>query len=179
MAKKKAKTKPKGLTVLQKRFCDILHTMKKPNQGRAYQLAGSNCKDSAADTIAAECLGKPHVKKYFKSLQKKSTERALKTKDEIIKQAENLAFSDFGDYVKVDKNGVSLKDWSELTKAQRACITQAEERTTLQGSVSKFKLHGKEKALELLMRYHKMFGDMDDAAETFAEALHKAMMEGK
>ena len=167
------------LTIMQKRFCDILHSMKKPNQREAWILAGSKTRGHTAEVEACRTLKKPLVIAYMKKLRNKNTERALRKKDEIIRQAENLAFSDLTDYVKVDKNGITFKSWDELTADQRACISQVSETVTKAGGSTKFKLHGKEKPLELLMRYHKMFGDMDDAAETFAEALHKAMQEEK
>ena len=172
-----ASTKSKGLTVLQKRFCDILHTMKEPNQGLAYQLAGSKSDTKAAEAAASRTLRIVKVKRYFDSLQKASTENAIKTKDDIIRRLEGWAFADLYELINIDPRtgAMSFKKISELTKEQRTLLSQITEKDTAWGTHRSLKIPDPLKAAELLMRYHNMFKDEhDDQAETFAEALHNA-----
>jgi len=66
------------LTPLQKRLCDIYVSMKKPNQAKAYELAGYKCRGKTAVEEASKTLKKPQVQAYLKKIQKESTDKAVK-----------------------------------------------------------------------------------------------------
>lgn len=82
-----------SLTMRQKRLCDIYHAMKTSNKQKAYELAGYKCRGKTAKTEAQREMDKPHVKAYLDSLKEVATERAQKTKDEIIAELEKVGFS--------------------------------------------------------------------------------------
>lgn len=150
-----------SLTILQKRFCDIYHSMKKPNKGKAYQLAGYTCKGETARVEAERLIGKDgpkHVKAYLDSLKAAATKRAQRSADEIIAELEKVAFSNVGDYLSFGPKGVILKSSSKLTKAQLAVIDEVNDYFTKQGTRRlRFKLHSKLHALELLGKRHALF----------------------
>lgn len=157
MAKKKPKELKKELplTTLQRRFVEIYHSMKKPKQAKAWQLAGSKTTGKTAEVEACRTLKKPQVKAYLKKLQKKSEERAEKTAGEIIEELENLAFSKITDYLSFGKKGVTFKESSKLTPAQIAAIAEVGQKETKGGKISKhLKLRDKEGPLHKLgLRY--------------------------
>lgn len=74
----------------QKRFCDILFTMKNPNQMEAYRLAGYKGSGHTAEANASKILKKAEVSAYMEFLRSRATERAEKKADEIVKELENL-----------------------------------------------------------------------------------------
>lgn len=172
MAKKKSTkrgtakkhTRPKvtvpSLTILQKRTCDIYHSMRKPNKRKAYQLAGSTCKGETARIEAERLLGKngpKHVKAYLDSLKKVATENAQRTADEIIAELEKLAFANMADYVTFDKKGVELKDSKKLTRKQMAAISEVTQVSTKYGVRKAFRLYDKPECLHLLGKRHGLF----------------------
>lgn len=82
-----------SLTIRQKRCCDIYHSMKEPNKGLAYELAGYKCRGKTAKTEAQREMDKPHVKAYLDSLKEVATENAQRSADEIIAELEKIGFS--------------------------------------------------------------------------------------
>ncbi len=115
MATRKS-TKP---TILQQRFCQILHSMKKPNKLKALQLAGSCMKGETGRVEAERTLQKPHVAAYFKKLSKRAESRAEKKADEIIAELEKIGFSNIQDFI-ADSN--EIKDISEISRDKAAAV---------------------------------------------------------
>lgn len=159
IAKKKPRKKPtRSLTILQKRCCDIYHSMKKPCKQRAYKLAGSTTRGKTAKTEAHRMMELPHVKAYLDSLKEAATERAQRTADEIIAELEKIGFSNIKDYLDFGpKKGVVLKDSKKLTPEQLAAIESISETTTQHGGTIRFKLHDKPESLHLLGKRHGLF----------------------
>lgn len=146
-----------SLTILQKRFAHILHSMPKPNQAEAYRLAGYKGKPSVREVNACRLLKNDKVAAYMKTLTQKAMERAERTADEIIAELEKVGFSSIGDYLAFGPNGVVLKDSTELTKEQLAAIESISETTTQHGGTIRFKLHDKPESLHLLGKRHGLF----------------------
>lgn len=88
----KVTARPKKLTDLQKRTVDIYFSMRKSNRGKAYELAGSECRGETATTEAKRMFKLPKVAAYYNSLRKRATERAKRTADEIIAELEKVGF---------------------------------------------------------------------------------------
>ena len=67
----------------------------------------------------------------------------------ILEALQAIAFSDFTDYVWIEDGQVRVRDSRELSPAQRAAIAGIKD----SGKGVDIKLHDKQKAMELLVRY--------------------------
>lgn len=156
--KKKAKKKPaKKLTIMQQRFCLILHSMKTTNQAEAYRLAGYKGTGKTAEQAASRLASNVKVAAYLESLGKRAEARAEKKADEIITELEKLGFSNISDYVKFGPTGITLENSESLTREQLAAIAEVSETETKDGGTQRFKLYDKIKALELLGKRFGLF----------------------
>jgi len=152
----------KTLTNKQKVF--VNEYLKDLNATRAYKTAYKNIKsEETAATNGSKLLRNTKV---AEEIQKRMDERAKRTEitqDKVLKEIARLAFTDITSIVSVKKfktnigeySKVVIKDFSELTEDQRACISGVKE-TKLGIEVS---FCSKEKALELLGRHLGMFND--------------------
>lgn len=71
----------------------------------------------------------------------------------ILQVLRCIAFSDFTDYIRIEDGEVRVKDTSLLTEAQRSAIAGIKDT----GKGVEIKLHDKQKALELLVKYLGFF----------------------
>jgi phage terminase small subunit len=152
----------KTLTNKQKVF--VNEYLKDLNATRAYKTAYKNIKsEETAATNGSKLLRNTKV---AQEIQKRMDERAKRTEitqDKVLKEIARLAFTDITSIVSVKKfkinigeySKVVIKDFSELTEDQRACISGVKE-TKLGIEVS---FCSKERALELLGRHLGMFND--------------------
>ena len=152
----------KTLTNKQKVF--VNEYLKDLNATRAYKTAYKNIKsEETAATNGSKLLRNTKV---AEEIQKRMDERAKRTEitqDKVLKEIARLAFTDITSIVSVKKfktnigeySKVVIKDFSELTEDQRACISGVKE-TKLGIEVS---FCSKERALELLGRHLGMFND--------------------
>lgn len=158
-AKKLTRTKVTGpsLTILQKRACDIYHSMKKPSKLKACRLAQYKMGGKHARNEAQKTFDLPHIKAYLNSLKAMATENAQRSADEVIAELEKIGFSNISDYLSFGPNGVVLKDSTKLTTEQLAAIESISETTTQHGGTIRFKLHDKPESLHLLGKRHNLF----------------------
>ena len=75
------------------------------------------------------------------------------TEETILEALNAIAFSDFTDYIWIEDGEVRVKDTRLLTKGQRAAIAGIKDT----GKGVEIKLHDKQKALELLVKYLGFF----------------------
>ena len=179
----------KKLTSLQKKFCDILILMEisgKVNQGEALRLAGSKCKAKAAEAAASRMLRNVKVSAYLagaRARNSRATEKTQeKTKSEIIREYEIMAFARPADYYHADGTPKKIK---ELTKAQRAAlrsITVVEHhyknKKGKEGKTVKteYSMQPKKPSLDSLARIKGlMTSDTAEVAKSIAAAMHEAM----
>ena len=73
--------------------------------------------------------------------------------DTILDVLKAIAFSDFTDYIWIEDGEVRVKDTCRLTDSQRAAIAGIKDT----GKGVEIKLHDKQKALELLVKYLGFF----------------------
>lgn len=151
-----------ALTNKQKIF--VNEYLKDLNATRAYKKAYKNIKsEETARVNGSKLLTNTNV---AEEIQKRMDERAKRTEitqDKVLKEIARLAFTDITSIVSVKKfktergeySKVIIKDFSELTEEQRACISGVKE-TKLGIEVS---FCSKERALELLGRHLGMFND--------------------
>ena len=164
------------LTILQKRCCDIYHSMKHLNQAQAYILASGKCRGKAAESAASRMLSNVKCLEYLEKLGQRATARAEKSADDVIRELEKMGFSNIKHYLSFSKKGVSLKNSEELTEEQLACVAEVSESISGKGNkYLRFKLHDKKAALELLGKRFKLFTEKFEGTMTLAGALHKAM----
>ena len=71
----------------------------------------------------------------------------------ILNALQAIAFSDYTDYIWIEDGQVRVKDTSQLTAGQRAAIAGIKDT----GKGVELKLHDKQKALELLVKYLGFF----------------------
>ncbi len=71
----------------------------------------------------------------------------------ILQALRSIAFSDFTDYIQVENGEVRVKDTCLLTDGQRSAIAGIKDT----GKGVEIKLHDKQKALELLVKYLGFF----------------------
>jgi phage terminase small subunit len=134
--------------------------MKHTNEAEAYRLAGYRGTGNTARVNASKILKKANSMEYLAKLGEKATARAEKTADEVIAEIEKLAFSNMGNYVKFDKNSVTITDSSKLTPEQLACIAEVSEVESVKGGRHlRFKLHDKKGSLELLARRLRLINE--------------------
>ena len=79
----------------------------------------------------------------------------------VLDALKAIAFSDFTDYIRIEDGEVRVKDTCQLTEAQRSAIAGIKDT----GKGVEIKLHDKQKALELLVKYLGLFDrPAEDAA---------------
>lgn len=166
------------LTILQRRFVETYHSMKKPNQREAYEKH-YKARGKTAEVEACRTLKKPYVRAYLKKLQKRSLERAVKGAEDIIAELEKVGFSNIYHYLEVKGNKVTFKNLLEISDEQWAAIAEISETTTQYGGTIKFKLYDKLRALkDLGLRFGIFPTKIEHTGEiTLAQAVHKAMTE--
>ena len=71
----------------------------------------------------------------------------------ILEALQAIAFSDFTEYIWIEDGEVRVKDSRQLSQAQRAAIAGIRDT----GKGVEIKLHDKQKALELLVKYLGLF----------------------
>ena len=80
--------------------------------------------------------------------------------EEILSALRAIAFSDFTEYIWIEDGEVRVKDSARLTEGQRAAIAGIKDT----GKGVEIKLHDKQKALELLVKYLGFFEKKDEDA---------------
>ena len=78
----------------------------------------------------------------------------------ILEALQAIAFSDFTDYIRIEDGEVRVKDTCQLSDAQRSAIAGIKDT----GKGVEIKLHDKQKAIELLVKYLGLFGRPEEDA---------------
>ncbi len=134
------------------------------NGAKAAERSGYSKK--TARTQANQLLTKLDISKRVAELKEIRSERTVITQDMVLKELMILATSDFRDYGEIIEEYAGSKDGRlklKLFKEMKGDVTKAiksiSEHITKDGIQLKFKLHGKEKALELLGKHLGIFID--------------------
>lgn len=123
-----------------------------------------------ARAIGAENLSKPIIRKSInekiEEILENKTDLTLRT----IRELERLGFSNISDFLEYDNDGVKIypSDTVDTRAVSQIKVTEqvlgskdSEEKETLNRTIE-FKLHNKEKALELLSRYLGIYRDLHE-----------------
>ena len=158
------------LTLKEKKFCDE-YLVNNFNGTRAYLFAYPNTKtENVAGNMANKLLKKPKVKKYLASFTEKMSKAKLLTAEEVLIKIQNIATANIVDFFKdVNDNFLTLEDLKalprELTEAIKTITPVLDRETGL--FKAKIELHDKNKAIENLGRYYKLFTDkIEEKSET-------------
>jgi phage terminase small subunit len=113
--------------------------------------------EKGAHVTGCRLLKSAKVQEALLAECKKAAERVELTQDMVLRELMAIAFADVGTYTAWGRNGVQLIDSTELTPLQRKAISEVSETVTQGGGTLRFKLHDKQKALELLGKHLGMF----------------------
>jgi phage terminase small subunit len=113
--------------------------------------------EKTAHVQGPRLLGNVRITAALAKEAAKAAERVELTQDMVLRELMAIAFADVGTYTAWGRNGVQLIDSTELTPLQRKAISEVSETVTQGGGTLRFKLHDKQKALELLGKHLGMF----------------------
>lgn len=142
----------KKLTRKQQRFCE--EYVIDFNGTRSAIVAGYS--EKTARQIATETLSKPYIQDYINEIQKDLSKLSGVTALRNILELKKIAYASIAQF---KNDWMTEKDFNELTEEQLACISDIQYQTRTTGEntelIVKFKLHDKQRAIEIL---NKMLG---------------------
>lgn len=147
------------------------------NQTKAAERAKYSKKTAAQQ--ASRLLRNVKVQQRIAELKEIRSERTAITQDMVLKELWILARSDFKDYGEIIKDlscptgRLKLKIFSEMKGDVTRAIKSISEHITKDGIQLKFKLHGKDKPLELLCRHLGMLADKVEVGDKLAGVLYE------
>lgn len=164
---------PKLANAKHERFCQeyIIDL----NGAKAAERSGYSKK--TARTQANQLLTKLDISERVAELKEIRSERTVITQDMVLRELKILAQSDFRDYGEIVKDvahpegRLKLKCFKEMKGDATKAIKSISEHITKDGIQLKFKLHGKEKPLELLGKHLGMFMDKFDIGDNLKKLL--------
>lgn len=143
------------LTDKQRRFCE--EYVVDWNATRAAIAAGYSKK--TAKQIATENLSKPYLREYIDEIQKDLSKLSGVTALRNILELKKIAYASMSQF---KDDWMTEKEFDSLSEEQLACISDIQYQTKTTGetteTIVKFKLHDKQKAIEIL---NKMLGFND------------------
>ena len=145
------------------------------NQTKAAERAKYSKKTAAQQ--ASRLLRNVKIQQRITELKEIRSERTVITQDMVLKELKILAQSDFRDYGEIEKTlacpegRLKLKAFKEMKGDVTKAIKSISEHITKDGIQIKFKLHGKEKPLELLGKHLGMFMDKFDIGDNLKKLL--------
>ena len=111
-----------------------------------------------ACSMASTLLTNPKVLRKINEAIEKSNNEVLFRREKILKELEYIAFSRVPDLLEKKKDStIKIKDFEKMTEAEKACLSEYQE-SYFEGEISnkKFKIHDKQKALELLLKHTEL-----------------------
>lgn len=149
MKKDKKNIKAEKLTERQDSFC--VEYVKDYNAKQAAIRAGY--KEKTAESQASRLLRNVKVVKRINELKAKTTEKALKTVEDIMHELQTIAFSDPTLYFsELNDHTMTLQDFKKLPRELSAAIKKIKMSEGKAGIIVEFELYDKIKALEMLFR---------------------------
>ncbi len=144
-------------------FC--LEYLKDLNATKAAERAGYSVK--AARQQGSTLLSKPYISGRLSELMGEKKSAAIMSANEVLEELSLIGRSDIGGLF--DDKTLTLKTIADIPEKMRRCIQSVEFVEEFEGSgrdkvqigwTRKIKLWSKDKALENLGRYHKLFVDV-------------------
>jgi phage terminase small subunit len=114
----------------------------------------------SAHVTGSRLLSDAKVQAAIAEAMKGRAVRTQVTQDQVVRELAKIAFANMNTYATWGPDGVTLECSEDLTPEQAAVVGEVSETKTKDGGSIRFKLHDKEKALELLGRHLGMFTDV-------------------
>jgi len=114
-----------------------------------------------------ENLKKPEIAAAIQAEIDAQSKRTQVTRDMVIREMSRLAFSNIRKFAKWNDDGVKLTDSEELNEDETACVSEVSQSKFSGGSEDrpwertevKFKLHSKDRALDMLGKHFGIFDE--------------------
>lgn len=136
-----------------------------PNR-QAYQQAGYNTKDRAADASASKLLAQSSIGARIAELKERAAEKAVMCAAEVLEELSKLGRANMQDFMTVGADGDPSLNWKDLTREQAAALQEVTVEDFIDGRSDKrqvrrvkFKLAPKTNALELLGKHHGLLAE--------------------
>jgi phage terminase small subunit len=154
-----------ALSEKQKEFCH--QYLIDLNASAAYKRAGYKAVGNAAETNAARMLRNAQVQAYIQHLMSQRSLRTQITADRVLEEVARIAFACITDVTSFGREGVTLRESSELSKDVVAAIAEVAEINLGKGGTKlQVKMHDKRGALHDLMRHLGLGSDFNIAIAT-------------
>lgn len=127
------------------------------NATQAAVRAGYSAK--TARQIGEENLTKPVIAQAVADALAKRAARVQVTADEVLRELKRIAFMDPRRVLSWGPDGVVVRDSSELSTDDAACVAEASQTVTKDGGTIKVKLASKLDALDKIARHLGMYND--------------------
>jgi len=159
----------RGLTRNQKVFCD--EYLIDLNATRAYKAAYKSVKkDETAAQSGSRLLRNVKVKAYIDEKMKEREKRTEITQDKVLKELAKIGFADLNDYLEYktaksvvkydgDEPIIDYMPIIDLIDSKEVDTSVVQEVSVSKDGTFKFKLHDKQKALEMIGKHLGMFTD--------------------
>ena len=123
--------------------------------------------EKTAKSIANENLTKPDIQSAISEAQQKRAKRTEITQDMVIREIAKLAFSQYSNYIRVNRDGHPVIDLSDCTPDELDALTETSTETAVEKDGEDFvtvrkvkiKVADKGKYLEMLGKHLGMFKD--------------------
>jgi phage terminase small subunit len=122
----------------------------------------SGYSEKSAEVTASRLLSNVNVKARIAQLMAERAKRCEVKQDDVITELKHLGFSDMRNLAEWNSVLVKLKDSSEISDADAACVESVSQTVSKDGGSLSIKLHSKTKSLELLARHLGMLHDKVD-----------------
>lgn len=113
----------------------------------------------SASQEASRLLSIVNVQDAIADAKQKRLARSAITQDMVIAELALLGFSSMANYAAWNESGVTLIDSENLAADAMRCVAEVSQTVTESGGSTRFKLHDKKGALELLGRHLGIFND--------------------
>lgn len=133
------------MTTKQKLLCRAYVTHW--NKTKAAISAGYS--EKSASAIAIEALNKPLLQRYCDIITGEFEKLCEVSKAKVVQEHMKIAFSSFQD---LQDGWMDLKDFEDLTDAQKSCIKSVERNKTEFGEKVKIELHSKQNSLDAISK---------------------------
>lgn len=131
----------------------------------------ANYSARSAPVTAQKLLANPKIAAAVTAHKEKLFQKYDVTAERVVQELAYLGFSNMDDYVRRTEDGGAVLDIRNCTREQMAAVQQLESEVYVEGGEdgeavkrTKFRLHGKRDALELLGKHVGVF--KEDAART-------------
>jgi phage terminase small subunit len=128
--------------------------------------------EGSAHVTASRLLSDDKIQAEIAKEAEKAMRRVNLTQDRVLRELLAIAMADIREFISWTEDTVKMKPSSELTATQGAAISEVSQMITSKSSNLKFKLHSKERALELLGRHLALFIDRHEHVGS-VEVIHK------